>query len=183
LTLITGGARSGKSVFAEKLAAKSQLPVIYLATMEEVQSDPEAAERIRRHRERRPREWKTIERARRVHEVVDEFSADQSVCIFDCISLYVSNILLDGYSEDPLAMQLLEKETADAAAKLLTAIASKPNVHFIMVTNEVGAGIVPENGLARLYRDLLGVTNQIFAQAAHEVWLSAVGLQLKLKPQ
>jgi adenosylcobinamide kinase/adenosylcobinamide-phosphate guanylyltransferase len=80
-------------------------------------------------------------------------------------------------------MQLLEKETADAAAKLLTAIASKPNVHFIMVTNEVGAGIVPENGLARLYRDLLGVTNQIFAQAAHEVWLSAVGLQLKLKPQ
>ena len=181
LTLITGGARSGKSRFAEALASQARTPVIYLATMEEVGSDREAVERIQHHRERRPPQWQTIEQARNVHDVINQFDDHPTTCIFDCLSLYVSNILLDGYNEES-AFLPLEQEILGAAKQLLLAIERKSSVHFLVVTNEVGYGIVPENGLARLYRDLLGLTNQMFAAASSEVWLSCVGLQLRLKP-
>lgn len=182
LTVITGGARSGKSKFAESLAARENAQVVYIATMERLPSDPEAVERIQRHRERRPPHWLTIEQPVEAHKAVDLLTGETKSCIFDCLSLYVSNLLLDGY-DDSLSMAVLEDKILGAAEVLLRSIAHKPQTYFYVVTNEVGWGVVPENGLARSYRDLLGLTNQLFARSANEVWLSCVGLQLRLKPQ
>ncbi len=96
--------------------------------------------------------------------------------------MYVSNIVLE-YYEEKVAFEIIEQKVKSATKLLIEAIAAKGDYHFIVVTNEVGWGIVPENGLARIYRDALGFANQMFAQAAGEVWLSCVGLQIRLKPQ
>jgi adenosylcobinamide kinase/adenosylcobinamide-phosphate guanylyltransferase len=181
LTLITGGARSGKSSFAEVLASERSERVAYIATMEELSSDPESVERIRRHRERRPPTWLAMEKPLFVHEAVATFPEEYPVCIIDCLSLYVSNLLLKdvgGRGSTGSAEASIDK----AGELLLGAIGSRSSTHFIVVTNEVGWGIVPENDLARIYRDLLGVTNQRFARAARHAWLCCAGLQLKLKP-
>lgn len=180
LLLITGGARSGKSAFAESLANADGGKVIYLATMEEIAEDREATERIKRHRERRPATWTTIEVPFNVDETVGQISDQTAVCLVDCLSLYVSNMLLS-FDEKSTSMQDLEEAIFGAATRLLRAIKAKPETHFIVVTNEVGWGIVPQHQLARTYRDLLGFVNQQFAKAAGEVWLSCVGLQIKLK--
>jgi len=181
LTLITGGARSGKSAFAEVLANRDGAKVLYIATMEEIVEDNEAVERIRRHRERRPQLWSTIEKPFDVDQTVLEIPGGTDICLIDCLSLYVSNMLL-ALDEKSTSARELEDPIQEAAAKLLSAMRSRPEIRFIVVTNEVGWGIVPEHKLARSYRDLLGVVNQQFAQAAGEVWLSCVGLQIKLKP-
>jgi len=181
LTLITGGARSGKSAFAEVLANRDGAKVLYIATMEEIVEDNEAVERIRRHRERRPQLWSTIEKPFDVDQTVLEIPRGTDICLIDCLSLYVSNMLL-ALDEKSTSARELEDPIQEAAAKLLSAMRSRPEIRFIVVTNEVGWGIVPEHKLARSYRDLLGVVNQQFAQAAGEVWLSCVGLQIKLKP-
>ncbi|MBS1956763.1 MAG: bifunctional adenosylcobinamide kinase/adenosylcobinamide-phosphate guanylyltransferase [Cyanobacteria bacterium SZAS-4] len=181
LTLITGGARSGKSAFAEALANSDGGKVLYIATMEEIVEDSEALERIKRHRERRPLSWSTVEVPFDVDQAVAKISKDTDVCLIDCLSLYVSNMLL-ALDEKSTSAKELEDPIQEAASKLLTAMSNRPEIRFIVVTNEVGWGIVPEHKLARSYRDLLGFTNQQFAHAASEVWLSCVGLQVKLKP-
>ncbi len=182
LTLITGGARSGKSAFAEALANSDGGQVLYIATMEEIVEDKEALERISRHRERRPPSWSTVEVPFEVDQTVVKIPKDTGVCLIDCLSLYVSNMLL-ALDEKSTSAKELEDPIQEAASKLLAAMHSRPEIRFIVVTNEVGWGIVPEHKLARSYRDLLGLVNQQFAQAAGEVWLSCVGLQVKLKPR
>lgn len=179
LTLITGGARSGKSAFAEALANADGGRVLYVATMEEVVDDKEAVERIQRHRQRRPTSWKTIEIPFEVDRAVAQMPVDTEVCLLDCLSLYVSNMLLK--LEDKSTTEQLEEQVFDAAARLLVEMQVKAETRFIVVTNEVGWGIVPEHKLARTYRDLLGLVNQQFARAADQVWLSCAGLQVKLK--
>lgn len=181
LTLITGGARSGKSAFAEALANSDGGKVLYIATMEEIVEDSEALERIKRHRERRPLTWSTVEVPFDVDQAVSKISKDTDVCLIDCLSLYVSNMLL-ALDEKSTSAKELEDPIQEAASRLLIAMSNRPEIRFIVVTNEVGWGIVPEHKLARSYRDLLGFTNQQFAHAAGEVWLSCVGLQVKLKP-
>jgi len=181
LTVITGGARSGKSKFAESLAGAAGAPVVYIATMERLPSDPEAVDRIHRHRQRRPEHWLTVEQPMDAHRAVDALPSETITCVFDCLSLYVSNIVLDGYDETA-SIAALEEKVLGAGELLLRSMAAKTSAHFYVVTNEVGWGIVPENGLARSYRDLLGLTNQLFARSAREVWLSCVGLQVRLKP-
>ncbi|MBI2809242.1 MAG: bifunctional adenosylcobinamide kinase/adenosylcobinamide-phosphate guanylyltransferase [Candidatus Melainabacteria bacterium] len=183
MTLITGGARSGKSAFAEALANSDGAggQVLYIATMEEIVEDKEALERIRRHRERRPQSWSTVEVPFNLDQTVLKIPKDTDVCLIDCLSLYVSNMLL-ALDEKSTTAKELEDPIQEAASKLLSAMHSRPEIRFIVVTNEVGWGIVPEHKLARSYRDLLGLVNQQFAQAAGEVWLSCVGLQVKLKP-
>lgn len=179
LTLITGGARSGKSAFAEALANADGGRVLYVATMEDVVDDKEAVERIQRHRQRRPTSWKTIEIPFEVDRAVAQMPVDTEVCLLDCLSLYVSNMLLK--LEDKSTTEQLEEQVFDAAARLLVEMQVKAETRFIVVTNEVGWGIVPEHKLARTYRDLLGLVNQQFARAAGQVWLSCAGLQVKLK--
>lgn len=181
LTLITGGARSGKSAFAEKLALTGAGKVTYIATMEAVVSDCESAERISRHRQRRPPHWRTVEVPLDIHESLAHVIEGSEVCLIDCLSLYVSNLLLR-HDQAQLPAQDLEESISSSATQLLQAIGELEATQFIVVTNEVGWGIVPENGLARAYRDLLGFTNQQFAAAALAVWLCCSGLQVKLKP-
>lgn len=180
LTLITGGARSGKSLLAEKLAYESKQSVVYLATMEELKDDAESVVRINLHRSRRPSEWKTIEAANNLSEVILSLTNSQQTCIIDCLSLLVSNILLKA---DSLGEGLLpaRDKVAHEIESVLTAIETRPAITFLTVTNEVGSGIVPENALARSYRDLLGESNQTFARLAATVYFSCVGLNIKLK--
>ena len=180
LTLITGGARSGKSKLAEEMAIESQLPVIYLATMEVWANDKEGVERVKRHKHRRPGNWTTLEVPLDVTEAVNALAYGPAIVIFDCVSVYVSNLLLSRY-EDGQDPYLYEGDIATAIDRLLVAISDHPEKKFILVTNEVGFGVVPETILGRAYRDFLGYANQWVAQVADDVRLMCSGLQVKLK--
>lgn len=180
LTLITGGARSGKSRLAESLARQSENPVIYIATMQEVETDSEAVSRIAQHKRRRPEEWQTREVPFQLADELRKLPQGPLTCLIDCLSLYVSNRLLTFENPNDHLDDLhdvLEKE----AAEIIGAIRERADLGFILVTNEVGSGIVPENALARVYRDMLGWTNQSFAQAASTVYLMCSGIRLKMK--
>lgn len=182
LTLITGGARSGKSMLAEQLAAHWE-NVIYIATMEPWSGDKEGQERINRHQSRRPKHWQTVESPYCVDATIEQLTPENtSTCvILDCVSVYLSNILLRGlaHSENPYDC---EGAVTASMTSLLNAIELRQELHFIIVTNEVGSGIVPETPVARAFRDFLGTTNQLFASRAGTVWLTCSGLKIRLKP-
>lgn len=180
LTLITGGARSGKSKLAEQLALESGLPVIYLATMEVWANDKEGVERVSRHKQRRPETWTTLEVPLDLHETVNKLAYGPAVVILDCLSVYVSNLLLNRY-EDDQDPYLYEGYVVTAVDRLLSSISDHAEKRFIVVTNEVGFGVVPDTILGRAYRDFLGYANQWVAQIADDVLLMCAGLQLKLK--
>ena len=199
LTLITGGARSGKSQLAEKLARAAHLPVVYLATMGRIDGDSELDSRITSHIARRPNEWTTIEEPLMVTRVVEELSPPavvsiksksfeskfKAICLIDCLSLFVSNLLLQGsYTFDsPVVRQHLEDRVLGEIEELLKAIKKREDLAFIVVTNEVGMAVVPENHLARAFRDLLGLSNQRFAATAEDVHMCVAGLSIRLKSQ
>lgn len=168
LIYVTGGARSGKSTFAERLAAASGLPVTYLATAQAF--DAEMADRIARHRSDRPVGWQTVEEPLAVPEALQAITTP--TVLLDCLSLWVSTLLLAEVPDEAMLAR------ADA---LLSAARARPGL-TILVTNEVGLGIVPDNALARRYRDLLGWVNQRAAAASDEAWLLVSGLPLRLKP-
>lgn len=181
LTLITGGARSGKSKLAESLAVECDLPVTYVATLQRWNDDPESVKRIERHKARRPSEWLTVEQSFDLANAISDMPKAPSCVVLDCLSVYVSNILLADLdsSEDPYVR---ESVVMDECKQLLERIRERRDLSFIVVTNEVGMGIVPENKLARAYRDMLGEINQLFAGQADVVWLSVCGLRLCVKP-
>jgi adenosylcobinamide kinase / adenosylcobinamide-phosphate guanylyltransferase len=166
LTLVIGGARSGKSRFAEGLATAHPAPWIYVATAEA--HDDEMADRIAHHRNRRADGWTTIEAPRDLAGVVLAPHAGASVLLIDCLTLWLTNVMLGG--SDVEAEQ----------ARLLDAIASA-SVPVIAVSNEVGMGIVPDNALARAFRDAQGRLNAAVAQQADHAVLMAAGLPLTLK--
>ena len=180
LTFITGGARSGKSALAESLAIESGLPVHYLATMPHWPGDIEVADRVRRHRVRRPPSWTTRESPRQLDETVKGLPPGPSLAVIDCLSLYVSTLLLEGYEEgqDPYAR---ESDVMSGVDSVIEAIAARTDLEFIAVTNEVGWGVVPDTPLGRAYRDFLGLANQSFAARASAVWLLCAGLKIRLK--
>lgn len=188
LIFITGGARSGKSRLAEELARRlGNDSVAYLATMEKQENDPEGIKRIEKHRQRRPSSWTTVESHNGLCPTLDSIarSTNAKVCLIDCMSLYVSNLLLalssDGSLAEPLIDGSAETKILNEVDDILNTIARHSNLTFIVVSNEVGCGIVPENRLARTYRDVLGFSNQKVAAAANEVWVTFSGLQLQLK--
>lgn len=193
LIVITGGARSGKSKFAEQLARESKLDVAYVATMPRVADDEELCYKIEKHRQQRPQSWTTYEAERSVHETLTKLPQGPGVCIIDCLSLYVSNLMLsavplNGTSENtfenpvsPSVLSRLDKEISDSIDKLIDSIRNRRDLTFIVVTNEVGWSVVPDNKAARIYKDLLGEANQKMAQAADTVYLACSGLKVKLK--
>ena len=180
LTFITGGARSGKSALAESLAIESGLPVYYLATMPPWPGDPEVKDRVNRHRQRRPAHWQTIEAPRQLEVSIGRLPVGAGLAVIDCLSVYVSTLLLDGYEEgdDPYTR---EPRVLPAVEDVLAAIQSRSDVQFVTVSNEVGWGVVPDTPLGRAYRDFLGLANQAFAARAACVWLVCAGLKLRLK--
>lgn len=167
IVYVTGGARSGKSRFAEGIAAQSGQDVTYLATA--VPFDQEMTERIARHRADRPAHWHTIEEELNAAQAVRQ--AATPTLLLDCLSVWVNNLLYHEYTDQAVL---------NAADELLLAAHAHQGT-VILVSNEVGLGLVPDNALARRYRDLLGWVNQRAAQASGEAWLLVSGLRLKLK--
>ena len=169
ITLVTGGARAGKSTWAEQEARRlGGESVTYVATAEPL--DGEMAKRIARHRAARPSEWHTEEVPRRVPEAVT--SASTPVVLLDCVTLWISNLVLDDRVGVEGARERVEELLRRAAAR---------EGHLVVVTNEVGLGVIPGNALARRYRDLLGWANRRLAEEAREVVLLVAGLPLHLK--
>lgn len=169
ITLILGGARSGKSQFALKLAQKTARPVIFIATA--TASDKEMRQRIKLHRKNRPSHWKTIEEPRKLSFLVKRISKKTDLIIIDCMTIFISNLLLEGRSDYSIQNEV---------NSLLSAI-RKSGFNSLIVSNEVGMGIVPDNPLARRFRDLAGRINQFIAAASDEAYFIVSGLPLKLK--
>jgi adenosylcobinamide kinase/adenosylcobinamide-phosphate guanylyltransferase len=166
LVVLLGGARSGKSALAVRLAAETGAPVTFVATARA--GEEEMAERIRRHRQERPKEWSTIEEPVDIVAAIERASAADTIVV-DCLSLWVANVL-DEVND-------LEEQARAAAA----ASAARPGL-TVAVTNEVGLGIVPATPLGRRYRDVLGRVNTIWAELADEAVLVVAGRALRLEP-
>jgi adenosylcobinamide kinase/adenosylcobinamide-phosphate guanylyltransferase len=180
ILFVTGGARSGKSTYAERLAAASGREVTYLATM--IPGDHELRERVDRHRARRPAAWTTIEAPRGIADALRAAPAEACV-LLDCLSLWVTNVLMDLADEDPPQADLDALEAAlDAEVAAFLEEASARGGPVVVVTNEVGAGIVPAYPLGRVYRDLLGRVNQRVSRSADRAWLLVSGRALELPP-
>jgi adenosylcobinamide kinase / adenosylcobinamide-phosphate guanylyltransferase len=165
ITFVLGGARSGKSRYAENLIANEPPPWIYLATAEAL--DSEMAQRIAEHRRRRNGHWRTIEVPRDLAGALASIPAEAAVLV-DCVTLWLSNLLLAGRD--------IEAEVA-GLDDVLMRVACK----VVLVGNEVGCGIVPENALARRFRDLQGRLNQQLAARAGRVVLIVAGLPMVVK--
>jgi adenosylcobinamide kinase/adenosylcobinamide-phosphate guanylyltransferase len=165
--LITGGARSGKSALAERMTLALGTPAIYIATAEAWDSEME--ERIARHRARRGAEWETVAEPLDLARALTETDGGAPRLV-DCVTLWLSNLMLGGHD--------WEAEVA-RVAELIPRLSAP----VVFVTNEVGSGIVPDNALARAYRDAAGLTNQRLADACDELWLCVSGHPLKVKPQ
>ncbi len=174
LTLVLGGARSGKSRYAQSLAAAAGGPVLFVATAAPVSADEdhEMAARIARHRADRPRHWKTLEAPL---EVVAAVRSAEGVVLVDCVTLWISNLL---YQHRGLERGCREKEILDEVESLAAVLRER---EAFAVSNEVGEGIVPETPLAREFRDLQGQANQILAREASRVVLLVAGIPLTLK--
>ncbi len=178
LYLVTGGARSGKSTFAEALADASGRDVVYFATLEAL--DEEMRARIALHRARRSPAWRTVEAP---HELIEPLrAADPAACVvIDCLSVWTSNRLLAAAGEDPTPdeAERVEVGLRQALGALLDVAAARAGP-TVIVTNEVGGGVVPPTALGRVYRDLLGRVNQEVSARAARAWLLVAGRALEL---
>ncbi|NOK64263.1 MAG: bifunctional adenosylcobinamide kinase/adenosylcobinamide-phosphate guanylyltransferase [Chloroflexi bacterium AL-W] len=170
IIVFTGGARSGKSARAEQYAQLQGHSVVYVATAEA--GDAEMHQRITLHRERRPAHWQTLEAPRHVSVALRQLNTGTTV-LLDCLTLLVSNILL-AHEDNP--EPYVDEEVAE-----LIAAAYEYDLTLIVVTNEVGMGLVPEYLLGRQYRDLLGRAAQRIAVNADEVYLVVAGIPVELR--
>ncbi len=164
--LVLGGARSGKSRYAQARAETRGGELVFVATAEIF--DEEMADRVRRHRADRDARWRTVEAPIDLPHAIRRESGEGRLLLVDCLTLWASNILL------------AERDAEADIARLISAIGAAEGP-LILVSNEVGLGIVPDNALARRFRDLAGTINQRVAAAVAEVQLLAAGLPLRLK--
>ena len=164
--LVTGGARSGKSSFAEKRTKQLGSSLMYIATSEIIDSEME--KRVAEHQARRGSEWQTLHAPLKLTEVLFETDG-KGPCLVDCLTIWLNNLIF--HNEDTVV-----------ATKELIKVLEQRSDPVVLVTNEVGSGIVPENALARRFRDEAGRMNQIISQVADEVYLSVSGIPLQIKP-
>jgi adenosylcobinamide kinase/adenosylcobinamide-phosphate guanylyltransferase len=177
ITLVLGGARSGKSAFAQGLAEAVNGPVLFVATG--VATDPEMEARIAAHRAARPARWACVEAPTRVAEAIRDYRGDLGLVLLDCLSFLVSNLVIKvGEAEDAEAGVWgdIHREIVD-----LLAVVRARDGDLVVVSNEVGMSLVPDNRLGRLYRDLLGRANQHLAARADTVYLMVAGLPITIK--
>ena len=181
IVLVTGGARSGKSTFAEKLAAQSGQRIGYIATAQIY--DEEMRFRVALHQQRRPANWQTYEAPFGAEKAIQAACQQNDVILFDCITLYLSNLLCSLPEAELAAQDKVYALTHQKVGALITAAeaAAERGLTVIFVTNEVGAGIVPENKLSRIYRDISGLANQQIAQAAADVYAVIAGIPVNIK--
>jgi adenosylcobinamide kinase/adenosylcobinamide-phosphate guanylyltransferase len=166
IVLVLGGARSGKSAYAERLAAASGLECIYVATAE--RGDAEMADRIAEHRARRGADWHVVEEPDRLEEALRREAGEGRALVVDCLTLWLSNLMLAGADTD---------SRARALCKALGSLSG----FVVLVSNEVGLGLVPDTPLGRRFRDTQGRLNQSLAAVAHRVVFMTAGLPLVLK--
>jgi adenosylcobinamide kinase/adenosylcobinamide-phosphate guanylyltransferase len=171
--LITGGARAGKSSYAQKLASDIGGRVLFVATAEA--KDEDMRLRIEKHKKSRPLNWDTLESPSEVGKAIDEKAGEYSVVVIDCVTMLVSNIMLAAADEASAEAEVLKEINS-----IINVMQSKSSA-FILVSNEVGLGIVPDNEMSRTYRDLLGRANQLLARYADEVYLMVSGIPVKIK--
>jgi len=176
LIFITGGARSGKSNFAEKMAVGLGKSVAYLATAQPL--DEEMVFRIKKHREKRLSIWETYEEPIEISELVSRLGLEKEVILIDCLTLLTSNLLLR--KEDKVEDSKWQGEIL-AEIEKLAEVSYKVPAQVIIVSNEVGMGLVPDNSLGRVYRDILGRVNSIIADKADDVFMMVSGIPLKIK--
>jgi adenosylcobinamide kinase/adenosylcobinamide-phosphate guanylyltransferase len=165
LSFVVGGAASGKSAFAERLTRATGKPKIYIATLQPF--DDEMREKVRRHRSDRGPDWTTVEAPLDLGPVLRDATADQ-VILIDCVTLWLTNVLL------------ADRNIAEEVTSLLTDIAASA-CDIVVVSNEVGMGIVPDNALSRRFRNEQGRLNQLLAEQADTVVTVIAGLPLVLK--
>ena len=183
ITLITGGARSGKSTYGEELAHALGENILYVATAKAI--DDEMRDRIRRHQERRPDCWRTLEQYSGLGATLPTAAAGMDGILLDCVTIMSTNILFDLPVMQQESQTIEEMNAAEdqLMAELDSLIAAFPDLpcDLIMVTNEVGLGLVPEYPLSRFYRDALGRVNQRLGRAADEVWFVISGIPMRVK--
>lgn len=166
ITLVLGGARSGKSAYAERLVENSGLKPVYLATGRAL--DGEMRDRIASHRQRRGDIWQTIEEPFDLTGVLEGLSGNGQAVLVDCLTLWLTNLMLD------------ERDIDGETGRLCRGLNTYKGT-VVLVSNEVGLGIVPENDMARAFRDHAGRLHQQIASLAETVWFVAAGLPLKMK--
>jgi len=174
ITLITGGARSGKTSYAEKLAAKSGCGVIYLATAAKASSDIEMRERIRRHRADRPIGWATVEESISLGATLRECAHANRCVIIDCLTLWLSNLLLaDGTDGGDVTLLQPGSIMAAERAVFLDSLRTAPG-SIVVISNEIGMGVVPLGALNRCFVDEAGRLNQeVAALSSRVIWMVA----------
>jgi adenosylcobinamide kinase/adenosylcobinamide-phosphate guanylyltransferase len=175
LTLILGGARSGKSSYAEDRARESNKPVLFIATA--TAFDDEMRERIRNHKNSRPSDWQTLEAPLNIAAALENKTWD-GVIILDCITLLLNNILLPLPEDVPF--DVVMQKTKDEIDALIVA-QKRVGGDWLVISNEVGLGLVPPYPLGRIYRDALGRANQMLAKAADHVILMVAGIPMTVK--
>lgn len=178
LTILLGGARSGKSTLAEKLAAQHSERVLYVATA--IPFDDEMKLRIQHHKEQRPHSWKTVETPTGIGKAVQDEVHSVDIVLLDCLTLLVNNLFMEisgdpDHPDEELFSQALEREI-DGIVTLIKSFTA----NWIIVSNEVGLGLVPPYPLGRVYRDLLGWANQRLVDLADEVYLMVAGKAIPL---
>ncbi len=182
IILVTGGARSGKSTYAEKLAKEFGKDVLYVATS--IPFDDEMKLRIKKHREQRPANWGTVEAYKDMDILLEDKCPSKNAVLLDCITVMITNIMFEVcpdfdkmVHEDMIAVE----EAVNVQIERLLSVAKRSGIPFILVTNEIGMGIVPDNKSARLFRDIQGRVNQKLASAAKDVYLCVSGIPVKIK--
>ncbi len=182
LILVTGGARSGKSSFAEETVKSFGGNILYIATS--IPFDDEMKERVKRHRQQRPAAWDTLEAYRDMDVRLAGKLPGKDAVLLDCITVMVSNIMLEKELDWDTAsvdtVNEIEKMVDNEIGKLMKIIKSS-DVPFVVVTNELGSGLVPPYALGRAMRDIAGRANQMLARSADEVYLCVSGIPVKIK--
>ncbi|QWR78896.1 bifunctional adenosylcobinamide kinase/adenosylcobinamide-phosphate guanylyltransferase [Candidatus Magnetomonas plexicatena] len=177
IVFITGGAKSGKSTFALKTADGYSGKRAYIATAQAL--DDEMTKRIEAHRKERAGKWDTVEEPINIHQSIAALAVSHDVIVVDCLTLWLTNMLL---KEPEPAEDVIYNAFSKLTDSLTTAKQLKSDGSLILVSNEVGLSIVPDNRLARLFRDYAGVLNQQVAAVSDEAYLVVSGLPLRLNP-
>ncbi|MFA6308987.1 MAG: bifunctional adenosylcobinamide kinase/adenosylcobinamide-phosphate guanylyltransferase [Clostridia bacterium] len=182
MVLVTGGARSGKSRYAEEIAMQAGGNVVFVATS--VSTDEEMEYRIKMHKMNRPQYWETVEGYKDFDILLEECIGCKDAVLVDCITMMVSNIMFEKCKDlehiSVSEADEIEEYVKSEISKLLKT-AKSSDVKFIIVTNEVGMGVVPQTDSGRVFRDIAGRANQMIANTADEVYLCVSGIPVKIK--
>ena len=178
LTFVLGGARSGKSAHAQRLAQETGKSVTFIATAQALDDDMSA--RIKKHQQNRPAGWVTLEIPSNIAEALRANPIKTEVALLDCITLLANNLFMqyvkDDSVDEELALQAMQKEVDD-----LLAIIREQEQDWIVISNEVGLGVVPAYQMGRAYRDILGWANQLLAREANDVLWMVAGIPMIIK--